>query len=113
MIRLEHAMPEYRTVKNAKALKGAVIAADDENLSGGVDSAIGLDTGADQPDAQLDIRYRGGNTYVSLAVDDGKGKRIPQEHWKFIGLISPEDCRTNWKAAQEKAAASSATEEAA
>jgi hypothetical protein len=96
-------MPEYRTVKNPKTLKGTTIQADDENLSGGVDCAIGLDTAKDKPDAQLDIRYRGGNTYVSLAVDNGKGQRVPQEHWRFTGLISPEDCRTNWKAAQEKA----------
>jgi hypothetical protein len=96
-------MPEYRTIKNARTLKGTAIEVDDENLSGGVDSAIGLDTPDGMPDAQLDIRYRGGNTYVSLAVDSGKGQRVPQEHWRFAGLISPEDCRTNWKAAQEKA----------
>jgi hypothetical protein len=96
-------MPDFKTVKNAKTLKGTVIDKDDENLTGGVDSAIGLDAPADQPDAQLDIRWRDGNTFVSLAVDDGKGRRVPQEHWKFAGTISPDDCRTNWKAAQEKA----------
>lgn len=95
-------MPEYRTIKNPKTLKGASIKADDENLSGGVDSASGLDTPEGKPDAQLDIRYRGGNTYVSLVVDNGKGDRLPQEYWRFAGLISPEDCRANWKAAQEK-----------
>jgi hypothetical protein len=93
-------MPQYRIVKKPQVLKGVSIEADDENLVGGVDSAIGLDTPEGKPDAQLDIRYRDGNTFVSLAVDDGKGKRVPQEHWKFIGAISPEDCRTNWKAAQ-------------
>jgi hypothetical protein len=96
-------MPDYRSIKNAGTLKGTVIAADDQNLTGSVDSAIGLDTDADQPDAQLDIRYRDGNTFVSLAVDGGEG-RAPQEHWRFVGMISPEDCRANWKAAQEKAA---------
>lgn len=95
-------MPDFRTVKNATTLKGATIDKDDGGLSGGVDSAIGLDTDEGQPDAQLDIRYRGGNTLVSLSVDDGKGNRVPQKHWRFTGLISPEDCRANWKAAQEK-----------
>jgi hypothetical protein len=95
-------MPDYKTIKNPKTLKGTSIDAKDENLSGGVDSASGLDTPEGKPDAQLDIRYRGGNTYVSLVVDNGKGDRLPQEYWRFAGLISPEDCRANWKAAQEK-----------
>jgi hypothetical protein len=98
-------MPDFKTVKNPKALKITAIEKDDENLTGSVDSAIGLDTPEGKPDAQLDIRWRDGNTYVSLAVDDGKGRRVPQEHWRFAGAISPEDCRTHWKAQLAKVTA--------
>lgn len=96
-------MPDYRIIASPGALKGVVISADEEGLKNGADAAIGLDTPPDQPDAQLDIRYRGGNTFVSLAVED-EGRRVPREHWRFIGAISPEDCRANWMAAQERAA---------
>jgi hypothetical protein len=69
-------MPDYRMVKNPGMLRGTVIEAGDRGLTGSVD-----------------IRYRDSNTFVSLAVDDGEGKHVSQEHWRFADNISPENCR--------------------
>lgn len=97
-------MPDYRIVKNAATLKGQPVAGDHEVVASGEETNVGLDVGEGKPAAQLNIRYRPNATYVSLMVDDGTGKRVASEHWRFKGHVSPDDCRANWQTAQRAGA---------
>jgi hypothetical protein len=84
-----------------KKLKGRPVDKDDPNVQGGVDIAIGVQTAPDEPDAQLDVRFRDGNTYCTLHVHTVKGASY-DDHWMFTGIKSADDLRINWEYGQEK-----------
>lgn len=87
-------MVDYRSIAKPASLKAVpVTEADQDILATGVHAAIGVDPVSAEDVQQLDIRYGENRTYVTPI--GGPAALTP---WTFAGFVSPEDCRTHFRA---------------
>jgi len=80
-----------------KMLKENPIEKGDENLTGHVDMAVGVQSPKEGIDCQLDVRYRDGKTYVSVVEHKAGANSQALEHFMLNGEYDRERLIHQWE----------------